>query len=177
MQLLYEVETVLRSAGFRTVRPDGVDDRIEFEDNTILGFVAVHVGADEMVARWREQQDGFLRTHAAGLRRDPSKAWNTYAVFLTATPVGHSAWELLGIESDVAATRKIVRGGIITPADVRDALGPVLPLALGGAGRSGDVDALFNEKLTAEEATLFELVRDPGVDDRRLVTWLVEGTL
>lgn len=173
MQLLYEAEAVLRAAAFRTTRAPATDDTIVFEDDTILGFVAVHPGVEEMVARWRGQQDAFLRSNAANLRRDPSKAWNAYSIFLTAAPVDQNAWEMLGIEADVAATRKIVRGGIITPPDVRDALAPVLPLAA-NRGAATNVDTLLFEKLTPDEAALFDLVRDRTADERRVVAWIVE---
>lgn len=175
MQLLYEVDAILRAAAFRTARPSAVRDTVVFEDDTILGFVAVHAGAEELIARWKDQQDTFLRNHAASLRRDPSKAWNTYSVFLTAAPVDQNAWEMLGIESDVTATRKIVRGGIITAGDVRDALGPILPLVAGRSSGETSVDALLAEKLSQEESTLFQLVRDRTGDERRLVNWIVEN--
>lgn len=174
MQLLYEVDAVLRAAEFRTVRPAETPDTVVFEDDTILGFVAVYAGVEELITQWKNQQDGFLRGNAARLRRDPSKAWNTYSVFLTAAPVDQSAWETLGIESDMTATRKIVRGGIITVHDVRDALGPILPLVAGRTTSGERVDALLKEKLTRDEAVLFDLVRDQTADEHRVANWAVE---
>lgn len=175
MQLLYEVKTVLRSAGFRVAQGDGGEDQLEFEDDTILGFVGVHASVTDLVTRWREQQDTFLRTHAAKLRRDPSKAWNAYAILLTDAPVEDEGWKLLGVESDLAATRKIVRGGIITSEDLRAALAPVLPLAAVAGVGEASTEASFAERLGAEESTLFALIRDKNVDDRGVVTWLLEG--
>jgi hypothetical protein len=72
MQLLYDVETVLRGAGFRTARAHDVEDTITFEDETILGFTTVYASAEDIVANWRMQQDRFLRKNASQLRRDPS---------------------------------------------------------------------------------------------------------
>jgi hypothetical protein len=174
MQLLHEAESLLRAAGFRTARAPTMEDSIVFEDETVLGFVAVHAGIADMIAQWKAQQDAFLRTHAAGLRRDPSKAWNTYSVFLTAAPVDQAAWEMLGIESDVAATRKIIRGGLITRADVREALAPLLPLVAGHTTAESSVDALLAEKLGQDERALFNLVRERSTDDRQVVDWIIE---
>jgi hypothetical protein len=173
MQLLYEAESILRSSGFRIARAGALGDTVIFEDETVIGFVAIHLSGEEIVARWRDQQDLFLRTNAAQLRRDPSKAWNVYAVFLTAAPVDERAWEMLGIETDVNATRKIVRGGIITRADAVQALAPILPLAIDTIGAGGQsADAALLAKLGPEERELFERMSATNVDEQRVVNWL-----
>ncbi len=177
MQLLYEVEAVLQAAGFRIARtPEArgeFADRVLFEDDTLLGFVVVLPSVSDVVARWRNTQDDFLRTHAANLRRDPLKAWTTYSVFLTAEPV-EDASALLEIEADVAATRKIVRGGILTQVDVRAALAPLLPLA-GASGMSDSVESALSAKLSNDEGKLFELVREPTGAELRVMAWLTES--
>lgn len=177
MQLIYEVEAVLQAAGFRVARtPEarvGLADRVLFEDDTLLGFVVVLPSVADVVAQWRNAQDDFLRAQATNLRRDPLKAWTTYSVFLTAAPV-EDATALLEIEADVAATRKIVRGGILTPADVRTALAPLLPLA-GAGGTPDSVESALSAKLSDDEGKLFELVREPAGAELRVMTWLAES--
>lgn len=177
MQLIYEVEAVLQAAGFRVARtpeaPAGLGDRVLFEDDTLLGFVVVLPSVPDVVAQWRNAQDDYLRTHAVNLRRDPLKAWTTYSVFMTAAPV-EDASALLEIEADVAATRKIARGGILTQLDVRAALAPLLPLA-GVSGTSDSVESALLAKLSDEEGKLFELVREPAGAELRVMAWLNES--
>lgn len=177
MQLIYEVESALQVAGFRVARaPEArgaLDSRVLFEDETLLGFAAVLPSEQDILAKWRGAQDEFLRANAKNLRRDPLKAWTTYAVFLTADPVEDAA-PLLAIEADVAATRKIVRAGILTAADVRAALAPLLPLA-GARGAPENVESALSDKLSDEEGKLFELVRDPSGAELRVMAWLAES--
>lgn len=175
MQLIYEVEAIFRSNGFRVARAKDLEDTVIFEDETILGFVAVYTSADDIVAHWRGKQDLFLRKNAPQLRRDPSKAWNTYAIFLTAAPVDQRAWDLLGVESDMHATRKIVRGGIITRADAVQALAPILPLTVVSQGFANlSPDRALREKLGPDEYTLFEMMSTPDLDEQGVIAWLTE---
>jgi hypothetical protein len=175
MQILHEVEAVLRGAGFRTARTIDEADSLTFEDDSVLGFAAVHAGVRDIIEQWQGQQDRFLRKNAALLRRDPSKAWSTYSIFLTADLVDQHAWEMLGIEADVHATRKIVRGALITRADVLVALGPILPLSVITAGQPKGADELLAEKLAAEERTLFQLMSELPLDESRITSWLIAG--
>jgi hypothetical protein len=175
MQLLHEAEAVLKAAGYRTARNLEDAASVIFEDATLLGFVSVHDSAQDIIDSWRERQDRFLRRNAAQLRKDPSKAWSIYSAFLTAELVDEHAWSLLGIEADIHATRKIVRGGIITRADIYGALAPLLPLGVRVLPERESADRLLEAKLTNEERQLFELMSTSGADDQRLVAWLVEG--
>jgi hypothetical protein len=174
MQLLYEVESILRAAGFRTARGRDLEGTVVFEDDTILGFVAIHPSAEDMTTRWKTLQDDFLRRNAAQLRRDPLKAWNTYSVFLTDAAVDDLSFMTLDIEADVQATRKIVRGGVVTRNEVQNALAPVLPLQVAPAMRTDSADAALNEKLDEEQRALFEMASDRDISDVRIVTWLLE---
>lgn len=174
MQLIYGVESVLRDAGFRTSRASDARELITFEDDTLLGIAVVYASAESLVEQWQADQDAFLRANAAMLRRDRAKAWNTYAIFLTAAHADRAASQLLEIESDVVATRKIARAGIVTPADVRGALSPVLPLVQAGGQHVAGVEASMAEKLDADERRMFDLVREHAGDARRVVTWLVD---
>jgi hypothetical protein len=175
MQLIYGVDAALRAAGFRTARAPNARELITFEDDTVLGMVAVYASAEALVEQWRAEQDAFLRENAAMLRRDPAKAWNAYAIFLTAAPAERTASQLLEIESDVVATRKIARAGILTEADVLAALAPVLPLRLAGGHTAAGVEASMANNLEADERRLFDLVREHEGDARRVVTWLVDS--
>ena len=177
MQLIYEVESALQAAQFRVARTPEVrgelDDLVLFEDDALLGFAAVLPSVSDILAKWRGAQDEFLRANATNLRRDPLKAWTAYAVFLTAEPV-EDATELLAVEADVAATRKIVRAGILTAADVRAALAPLLPLA-GARGAPEGVESALSGKLSDEEGKLFELVRKPAGAELRVMAWLSDS--
>jgi hypothetical protein len=83
---------------------------------------------------------------------------------------------MLGIESDVNATRKIVRGGIITRGDAIQALAPILPLAIGPHGQGeASADSVLREKLGPDERLLFELMSTPSFDEQQIITWLTES--
>ncbi len=175
MQLIYGIDAALRAAGFRTARAPDARELITFEDDTVLGVAAVYASAEALAEQWRADQDAFLRENAAMLRRDPGKAWNAYAIFLTAAPAERTAGQLLEIESNVVATRKIARAGILTEADVLAALAPVLPLRLAGGHSAAGVEASMANNLEADERRLFDLVREHEDDERRVVTWLVDS--
>jgi hypothetical protein len=175
MQLVYELEAVLTTAGYRVARLheslDPLHGHILFEDDTVLGFAAVLNSVAEIRSGWQAMQNAFLRSRASGLRRDQWKAWAAYSVFLTADPAeDHTT--LIEIESDVAATRKIARGGILTAGDIRTALAPLLPLAPSAAVDS-DVRAALEAKLSADERTLYQIVQDPAAGaERNALQWL-----
>jgi hypothetical protein len=176
MDLLYTAESVLRNAGFRTARnPDG-PDVVLFEDDTVVGLLSIYATAEELVATWRVQQDHFLRSNASRLRRDPQKAWNTYSVFLTQASLDSVASDILGVEADVHATRKIVKGNILTTPDLREALAPLLPLATQAATDSTSLDETVNSRLDAPQREFFQLVSNREVADDKIVSWLLEAT-
>jgi hypothetical protein len=177
VQLIYEGDSILKAAGYRTARSLEVEEVLVFEDDTVLGFVAVYSDSQSLVESWQRHQDAFLRRHAPQLRRDPSKAWNTYSVFLTGAPVDQTAWTMMDIEADVHATRKIVRGGIITRDDVAQALAPLLPLSLPLGTAERNADAVLKEKLSDQEAALFELVNNRDLEDVKITAWLMETRL
>jgi hypothetical protein len=176
MQLLHEVESTLRSAGFRTARDRNLTGIVVFEDDTILGFVAVYDTADGIVSNWRVLQDEFLKRNAVHLRRDPQKAWNTYSIFLTDDEVDQLASAALEVEADVHATRKILRGGVATKGDVQSALAPILPLALVGGAQVESVDEALDHKLDEDQRTLFKFLSEREVPEPRIVSWLLEVT-
>jgi hypothetical protein len=176
MDLLYTAESVLRQAGFRTARKPDHPDVILFEDDTVLGLLAVHASAEDLVTTWREQQDHFLRANASRLRRDPQKAWNTYSVFLTQAPLESVASDVLGVEADVHATRKIVKGQMLTTLDVQEALAPLLPLAIQSTAFSTTGDATVLDKLESPQREFFQLVSNRKVADDKIVAWLLKAT-
>lgn len=176
MQLLHEAEALLRAAGYRTARNADSDETFNFEDDTVLGFVTVHSSVADLVDKWRERQDTFLRKNASLLRRDLSKAWNAYAVFLTTAPSEHEGGALSEIESDVNATRKIARYGLLSRADVNRALSPLLPLALDGVStveESADQELL--QRLDEQERALFKLMGSEPIDEARIASLLFEN--
>lgn len=173
MQLLHEAESLLKNAAFRTARMVEEESVIAFEDDNLLGFVAVHESVARIVTSWREQQDAFLRRNAARLRRDPSKAWNTYSVFLTGANMGDETASLRAIEEDFSATRKIAAAGIITRDDVQRALSPLMPLTLIIQIDHQSPDKLLKEKLDDTERVLLDFVSDCRVEDTQIMNWLL----
>ena len=118
---------ILADAGYSISRP--VQDSLVFEDQTILGFVRSFESVEALVESWHRDEERFVKERALSLRRDPSKAWNIYSVFLCSEQCPPFLKAQLGsIEEDFVATRKIAQAGIQDDADVVSALLPVLPL-------------------------------------------------
>jgi hypothetical protein len=116
----------LTSAHFTAAR---VGDEVRFEDASILGFVRDFASVPLLLEGWHDAQDQFLRSSAAELRRDRRKAWNAYSFFLTAAQASEDeARALIAIEEDFRSTRKVVRAGVSTDADVDGALSVLLPI-------------------------------------------------
>lgn len=176
MQLLHEAESVLRNAAFKTAHDRHHENVVAFEDDVVVGFVAIHNDVGSIIERWRKQQDDFLARNATFLRRDPRKAWNVYSVFLTEAPSAERGWDLFSIEADFNGTRKIARCGLLNRSDVVRALSSILPLA-GIEGRRADpgVKALVQGRLSREEQQLFDLLSVEKVNEATLTAWLSEG--
>lgn len=120
---------LLQSAGFAVSKPSRDDITAYFEDSTVLGFLQVFDTPSTLVARWRSSQEAFAREYMPALLRDPAKAWNLYAIFLSATPSApDTEAAVCAIEEDFAYARKIARAGVLTREDLISALSPLLPL-------------------------------------------------
>jgi hypothetical protein len=176
MQLIHEVETVLKGAGYRTKRTARLQDTIIFEDDTIVGFASAFLSVQVLVDDWQRHHDTFIRENAERLRRDRNKAWNVCAVFLTEDPPTDREKSLGEIEGDVNASRKIARAGLVTRNDVARALAPLLPLLVDGQSEPLNVDTYLLAKLTDPEKALFSQMRERTVADAQIANGLVAPT-
>ena len=126
MSILYMAARQLSTAGYTVVPAAG---EVRFEDASVLGYVAEFESATTLLDRWKSVEDTFLRKHTAALRRDSRKAWNVYSILLT--PEGASDEQrknLVAVEENFQATRKVARAGIVLERDVENALGVLLPI-------------------------------------------------
>src|SRR5882762_10019050 len=129
MNVLQEVRRTLQLNGYRVAYTREADDQIQFEDDSLMGFVWEAPTVAAIVVDWRQRQDDFLRRNANKLRSAEFKSWNIYSVFLTGE--SGSSIENTGlkeIEEDFRATRKIARGGIETTSQLLNALYPFIPI-------------------------------------------------
>jgi hypothetical protein len=129
MNLNIEARNILEKYKYKTYSFKEEPLSFVFEDQSLLGFVCVCVSVKHILDTWKQVQDSFLSNLATQLSRDPTKAWNTYSVFLTegkAIKEDHS--HLTTIEEDLRGTRKIVGYGILTRTDLENVLMPLLPI-------------------------------------------------
>jgi len=170
--ILDEVRSLLEAAGYatRAERPD--DPALYFEDECLLGFVRVFDDSESLVSGWKAEQETFLRQNASTLRKDPVKAWNLYAVFLTRGPASlASSPAIVAIEEDFQSMRKIARAGIRTRDELAVVLGPLLPIQTGLVLVPTDVHARLLERLGPDESPRRLLLSDTPPDEiARLVT-------
>jgi hypothetical protein len=124
-KLLLGVRGVLSEAGYQTV---SVGSSLLFEDASILGVFYEVDTVEEMLSNWESLQDRFLKECAPRLIVDPLKAWNCYTVLLTGEAADRKqASTLHQIEEDFRGTRKIIRDGVATRAEIETALAPLIP--------------------------------------------------
>jgi len=124
-----QVQPILEQAGYSVTYSHDIEQVIYFEDQSLLGFVALYPAAEDLVKRWQQQQDLFLQSHSESLRKDLQKSWNVYSVLLAADecpPTLQS--KMIEIEEDFRATRKIVQAGVLSASDLIVALYPLLPI-------------------------------------------------
>jgi hypothetical protein len=131
MSLLTDTELVLSDAEYVCSRSAVLAEAIEFEDDTLLGFVSFYESVEELLLNWRPDLDRFLTHHAAMLRDATQKVWNCYSAFLTsaANTTTNDRALLWKVEEDFTSSRKIARPGVRTVSDIRNALLPILPIA------------------------------------------------
>lgn len=104
------------------------EDMLQFEDETLLGFVC-ELSLESLLQTWSSRQDDFLRNNARTLANSALKAWNLYSVFLSSdVPDEAKQKSIVIIEEDFRASRKVVLAGVQTTADVIRALYPFIPI-------------------------------------------------
>lgn len=130
MDILSQAERLLREAGYRTrLLPVASSHVLCFEDDVAIGFLREFESAATLIETWRYLERSDVVRHALQLRSAAGKAWNVYSVFLTGVTISPSqSSDVDRIEEDFSSTRKIARGGIASPADLEQALLPVLPI-------------------------------------------------
>lgn len=127
--VLLDAMAVLEKYGYRTQLPGPTAAWFCFEDSNILGVLHVLDSVEMVVGQWEVLQDRFLRENGRRLSEEPLKAWNCYTILLTPEDARDTrAGTLSSIEEDFRGTRKLVRAGVATKADLETALAPILPL-------------------------------------------------
>jgi hypothetical protein len=165
MSVIEWAERTLTSAGFQVIRAIGGPDRLTFEDESVVGFVRSHDTPSLIIETWLDEQNDFLRQHAAALRQNLRKAWNVYSVFLTfGRASAADARKLTQISEDLVATRKIVADGVVSAEDVTKALAPLLPIRSVGLQRD-DVVKRMRDTLRLRPQTLSGLLNEVSLDD------------
>lgn len=98
-----------------------------FEDDVVVGMVAVYETPVELLEHWQRRQESFFRQFAPRLRAAGSKSMNVVLVFVSRSE--GSERELIAIEEDFSSARKIARSGVNTEALLTRALLPLGPIA------------------------------------------------
>lgn len=126
MEIIRSSSAKLREAEYQLRR---TDLGLVFEGVAVFGVVQAYPSASELLESWQDTQDQFLDRFRYRIQAARRKSWNAYGVFLTSEDVSDKlAQDLMAIEEDLRATRKIVRPAIKTERDVANALLPLLPL-------------------------------------------------
>ena len=129
MSLLQQVDRILRVAGYRIQVSADRSSTIYFEDYSLFGFCTVYDSVGSLLQSWNNDQNEFLQKHAPFLRQAQRKAWNCYAVHLTAASAGDAETQaLFDIEENFTSTRKIARANLVTESDVQRTLYPLIPI-------------------------------------------------
>jgi hypothetical protein len=124
-----DIDTTLRSNGYRCRISPYDASMLLFEDEAIFGFVVLFEDANQLLESWKAKQTLFIQRNASALRRAHMKSWNCYSVYLSSQPASAAMKPLLAeIEEDLALTRKIVGDGVSTQRDIQRALLPILPI-------------------------------------------------
>jgi hypothetical protein len=127
--VVIDIETSLRSGGYRSRLSPYDSNMLLFEDEAIFGFAILFETATQLLDLWREKQALFIQKNAGALRRANMKSWNCYALFLCAEIADEmNKRAMTEIEEDLALTRKLVADGVTTLRDVQRALLPILPI-------------------------------------------------
>ena len=130
MSLLTDTELVLSNAQYACSRSAVLTEAIEFEDDTLLGFVSFYESVDKLLLSWHQDLDRFLTHHAVVLSGAIQKVWNCYSIFLTsaANATANDRALLWRIEEDFTSSRKIARSNVRSSSDITNALLPILPI-------------------------------------------------
>lgn len=129
MNILFEVQIILEKAGYNIQQINKYDESLLFEDDCLLGLIAIHNNLDDILAKWEEKQDYFLNHYASKLRNEPYKAWNAYSIFLTQEKASPEIRKkIFDIEEDLRGTRKIIGDSIKTGDELVRCLLPLLPI-------------------------------------------------
>ena len=150
---LNDARSMLGAAGYTTnvLRVD--EASFAFEDDSLIGFVRVFPTVGELLTSWRSSQEAFIKRTTHSLLRDPAKAWNLYAIFLSgevAKPE-HCA-QLIAVEEDFQSTRKIAKAGVASRSELAAALAPLLPLQSVLHLEPGDGYARLRDRLGDEKS-------------------------
>ena len=141
----------LIGAGYAVASIDDQDGPVLlFESDSVLGFVLCFADATTLLDGWQPISERVLQAARSSLRRDESKAWNAYLVFLAEAEGDYGQNVMLGaIEEDLVGTRKLARAGIASAEAMRAALLPLL--AIQNAPRLEAVDMPAEIRLRTTE--------------------------
>ena len=126
MDILHQVEIVLRDAGYTTQRArQGTRFVICFENAMLIGFAHVFESSAKLLTQWEAVQRAVLKQYNVALRNAGEKAWNVYSIFLTDDTESSRQRAVERLEENFALTRKIARGSVRTGRDVELVLLPL----------------------------------------------------
>ena len=125
MNILDYARRLLESGKYSTLSEG--NDSVIFEDYSLFGFLWVAPSPADILRKWQQKQDNFLRGRDSQLRKAGEKSWNAYSIFLSemdATAVEMN--ELRAVEEDFRGTRKVVKVGVQTESKIIQALLPLV---------------------------------------------------
>jgi hypothetical protein len=148
---MHYARAVLEEAKYDTFEQSTTEDVFYFEDNSVLGFVKNCESVDTILSSWESIQDSFLRRYALRLRSETNKSWNVYSIYLSKDECSEEQKrKVFEIEENFRSTRKLVRTGIKSRSDIRNALLPLLPIQNLLSLRTEDIEQRLRERLSPD---------------------------
>ena len=167
MRILEEARNVLTKYGYSV--SSLTEDMLQFEDETLLGFIC-EMSLESIVQSWSARQDEFLTSNATLLRNSALKSWNLYSVFLSSgVPNENDKKQLVIIEEDFRASRKIVHTAIETASDVMRALYPFIPIQNIAALEGTDSLRRLRGRLAALPSQAVDVLLDEHISEDSLL--------